>query len=165
MKHMTRRSMFSLVLMTLLALSAVAVTVSGQSSATGNPLVGAWRVTEIADANGPAITNPQPGLYIFTGKHYSLVRDTSLNPRVAIRDSSNVTAPEALATFGPFIAQSGTYDLSGTRVNVTPVVAKFPASGEKHRTSTWDFELQGDTLSMTYLIGRNATTVRLTRVE
>ena len=46
---------------TLLALFAVAVTVSGQSSAATNPLVGAWRVTEVADANAPPIANPQPG--------------------------------------------------------------------------------------------------------
>ena len=145
-------------------LAVISAVLLGQSEPS---IQGVWRVAEVTTTGPNANTNksPQPGLYIFTGKHYSLVRDTSLNPRVAIRDSSNVTAPEALATFGPFIAQSGTYDVSGTTVNVTPVVAKFPASGEKHSTSTWDFELQGDTLSMTYLIGRNATTVRLTRVE
>ena len=47
---------------TLLVLFAVAMTVYGQSPATRNPLVGAWRVTEIDDANRPPITNPQPGL-------------------------------------------------------------------------------------------------------
>ena len=45
---------------TLLGLFAVAVTVYGQSSAARNPLVGAWRVAESDDANGPPITNPQP---------------------------------------------------------------------------------------------------------
>jgi hypothetical protein len=126
-----------------------------------------WRVTEVATTgpNASANKSPQPGLYIFTAKHYSLVRDASLNPRTAIMDSANVSAPEALATFGPFIAQSGTYEVRGTTVNVTPIVAKFPARAEKYSASTWSFDLQGNTLSMTYLIGRNATTIRLMRVE
>ena len=59
---------------TLLGLFAVAVTVYGQSRATRNPLVGAWRVTEIDDVNRPSITNTQPGLYIFTEQHYSFAR-------------------------------------------------------------------------------------------
>ena len=145
-------------------LAVISALLLGQSKPS---IQGVWRVAEVTTTGPNASTNksPQPGLYIFTGKHYSLVRDASLNPRIAIKDSGNVTAPEALATFGPFIAQSGTYDVSGTTINVTPVVAKFPASREKYGTSTWSFELQGDTLSMTYLIGRDATTVRLTRVE
>ena len=53
MKHVTRWAMLNLVLLTLLALFVVAVTVSGQSSAAG-PLVGAWRVTDIADATAPS---------------------------------------------------------------------------------------------------------------
>ena len=80
MKHVTRFAMLGLVLMTLSGLFAVAVTVYGQSSATGNPLVGAWRVTEIADVNGPPITSPQPGLYIFTRQHYSFVRINGTRP-------------------------------------------------------------------------------------
>ena len=153
-----------LVVAVVALLAVISALLLGQSKPS---IQGVWRVAEVTTTGPNANTNksPQPGLYIFTGKHYSLVRDTSLNPRIAIKDSGNVTAPEALATFGPFIAQSGTYDVRGTTVNVTPVVAKFPASGEKHSTSTWDFQLHGDTLSMTYLIGGNATTVRLTRVE
>ena len=80
MKHMTRWAMLNLVLMTLLALVTVAVVVSGQSSATGSPLVGAWRVTETVDANGAAITNPQPGLYIFAKQHYSFTRIQGTKP-------------------------------------------------------------------------------------
>lgn len=145
-------------------LAVISAVLLGQSEPS---IQGVWRVTEVTTTGSNASTNrsPQPGLYIFTGKHYSLVRDASLNPRIAITDSGNVTAPEALATFGPFIAQSGTYNVSGTTVNVTPVVAKFPASREKYGTSAWSFKLQGDTLSITYLIGSNATTVQLTRVE
>ena len=153
-----------LVVAVVALLAVISALLLGQSKPS---IQGVWRVAEVTTSGPNASTNksPQPGLYIFTGKHYSLVRDASPNPRIAIKDSGNVTAPEALATFGPFIAQSGTYDVRGTTVNVTPVVAKFPASREKYGTSTWSFKLQGDTLSMTYLIGRNATTVRLTRVE
>ena len=135
----------------------------GQSTPS---IQGVWRVTEVTTTgpNASTDTSPQPGLYIFTRKHYSLVRDSSMNPRMAI-DSRNVTAPDALAAFGPFIAQSGTYDMSGTTLTVTPVVAKFPANGN-YTPSRWSFELEGDdTLSVTSLIGGNPTTVRMTRVE
>ncbi len=57
---------------TLLVLFAVAMTVYGQSPATRNPLVGAWRVTEIDDANRPPITNPQPGLSRITTRPASI---------------------------------------------------------------------------------------------
>ena len=48
-----------------------ATTVYGQMK---NPLMGAWKVTEIANPNSPPLTNPQAGLYLFTEKHYSAVR-------------------------------------------------------------------------------------------
>ena len=52
---------------TILSVLALGVFVYSQSPAAKNPLMGAWKVTEIADTNGAPITNPQPGLYIFTG--------------------------------------------------------------------------------------------------
>ena len=61
----------------LCVLALTATTVHGQ---TKNPLVGAWKVTEIANPNSPPLTNPQPGLYVFTEKHYSAVRLNGTRP-------------------------------------------------------------------------------------
>src|SRR4030095_14440472 len=48
-------------------------------AASQPPLQGVWRVTEVTTTGKDAATNksPQPGLYIFTAKHYSLVRVTA----------------------------------------------------------------------------------------
>src|SRR5436190_12603615 len=59
---------------------SVVVLVYGQSTSSRNPLVGAWKVTETADGNGAPITNPQPGLYIFAGRHYSFARINGTKP-------------------------------------------------------------------------------------
>lgn len=87
--------MHRLIGITLLGLFVVAAAVSGQSSVTRNPLVGAWRVTEIADASGPPITSPQPGLYIFTNQHYSFVRINGTKPLPTYPSNDKATDADA----------------------------------------------------------------------
>src|SRR5262245_14233687 len=69
-----------LALVTACVMAAMSAMVSGQSPAAGNPLIGAWKVTEIADANATPITAPQPGLYVFTKEHYSFARINGTKP-------------------------------------------------------------------------------------
>src|SRR5438128_11231378 len=47
------------------------------------PLTGAWQVTSVQTTgpNARTITNPQPGLYLFTGKYFSIMMVTGDNPR------------------------------------------------------------------------------------
>src|SRR6185295_179137 len=59
----------------VLALSAASV--YGQAR---SPLAGAWKVTEIANPGSAPLTSPQPGLYVFTEKHYSAVRLNGAKP-------------------------------------------------------------------------------------
>ena len=101
-------------LVSLLALCAVAVTVSGQSSATGgNALVGAWRVTEVADANAPLITNPQPGLYMFTRQHYSFARIQGTRALPEYPSNDKATDADKVAVFNALYLNSGTYTVAG----------------------------------------------------
>ena len=99
MTHVNRWAMLNVALIALLASMAVVVTVSGQAQATGNPLVGAWRVTEIADASGPAITNPQPGLYIFTRQHYSFARINGTRSLPDYLSNDKATDADEVAVF------------------------------------------------------------------
>ena len=57
----------------LVVLLVAGASVIGRSQ--GPSLEGAWRVTEVVVTGANASTNktPQPGLYIFTKKHYSVV--------------------------------------------------------------------------------------------
>ena len=90
---------------------------------------GAWRVTEVTTTGGNVSTNtkPQPGLYLFLDKHYSIVRVTSDDARPnEPEDSGKATAAELRASWGPLQAQSGTYEVAGGTLNLTPVVTKRP---------------------------------------
>jgi Lipocalin-like domain len=153
-------------------LSLAGVSVVGQSKPS---IQGVWKVTEVTTTGPNAVTNksPQPGLYIFTAKHYSIVRDTARTPRPAIKDPLKVTPDEALATFNSFQAQAGTYEVTSTTLKATPVVAKNPPpAGQRYgATITWTMQLSGDTLTLKQVMAisgkppANPAMIRLTRVE
>jgi hypothetical protein len=133
-------------------------------------LVGVWQLVSVIqrDASGGTNSFPsQPGLRIFTPTYYSFVEVTSEQPRPV--PSSQATATELLAAFGPFAAQAGTYEIRGDTITLYPLVAKNP---DRMSAGYWRKEiisLRGDTLSLT--IGPNASgpttgsTYRFVRVE
>ena len=139
-------------------------------------LQGVWRVAEIVVTGANAATNksPQPGLYIFTRQHYSVVTVNGTAPRKdfgAPKDPAKLTDAEKTARFDvwdAFTANSGTYQVSGSTVTTRPLVAKNPGvmAGP---TAMREFRIEGNTLT---LIQKSAagqpvstTTIRLTRVE
>jgi hypothetical protein len=137
-------------------------------------LQGVWRLVEVRITGPNASTNnkPQPSLYIFTGKHYSIVRVTSADPRPELKDPAKVTEAEALAVWGPLQAQAGTYEIAGGNLFLLPTVAKNPnvmRTGRK--PDVFSFTLQGDTLTVVQKSNpdgqpiANPSTFRLTRVE
>ena len=162
MTHMNRWTMLSAALMTLLALLAVVVTVSGQAPATGNPLVGAWRVTEIADAGGTPITSPQPGLYIFARQHYSFVRINGTRPLPAYPSNDKATDADKVAVFNALYLNSGTFTVTGNRLATRAMVAKsaFAIGGSGNQ---YDFNVTGNTLVLTQV--PSGAVIKLTRLE
>jgi len=98
---------------TVLGLFAFTVFVYSQSSGTKNSLTGAWKVTEIADTNGPPITNPQPGLYIFTTQHYSFARINGTKPLPSYPSNDKATDAEKVTVFNSLYLNTGTYTASG----------------------------------------------------
>ena len=162
MKHVTRWTMLNVVLMTVLASFAVVVTVSGQSPAAGNPVVGAWRVTEIADASGPAITNPQPGLYTFTRQHYSFVRINGTRPLPAYPSNDKATDADKVAVFNALYLNSGTYTVTANRLATKAMVAKsaFAIGGQGNQ---YEFTVSGNTLVLTQK--PSGAVIKLVRLE
>ena len=162
MTHMNRWTMLSAALMTLLALLAVVVTVSGQAPASGNPLVGAWRVTEIADAGGAPITSPQPGLYIFARQHYSFARINGTRPLPAYPSNDKATDADKVGVFNALYLNSGTYTVAGTRLATKAMVAKsaFAIGGAGNQ---YDFTVTGNTLVLTQV--PSGAVIRLARLE
>ena len=156
------------------AVLVVAATVSARAQ-TPPSLQGAWRVSEVVvtGANAETNTNPQPGLYVFTRQHYSIITVNGTAPRKdpgTPRDPAKLTDAEKLARYevwDKFAANSGTYQISGSTLTTHPVVAKNPAV--MGPAIAREFRIEGNTLT---LIRKSAagqpvseTTTRLTRVE
>ena len=147
---------------TLLALFAVAVTLSGQSPATGSPLVGAWRVSEVADANAPPIANPQPGLYIFTKQHYSFTRINGTRPLPEYPSNDKATDADKVAVFNALYLNTGTYTVTGNTLATKAMVAKsaFAIGGAGNQ---YEFTVQGNTLVLTQK--PSGAVIKLVRLE
>jgi Lipocalin-like domain len=154
----------------LFAMAVLTVTANAKLKSTA--LTGTWKYTEVKTTGPNARTNsnPQPGLVIFTGAHYSAVRVSSDQPRPPLQDPTKATAAELLAVYGPFTANSGTYEISGGNLTIKSVVAKNPAGMAPGAFDEYSFKLQGNTLTLTSVRDANGpsanpTTITLTRVE
>ena len=142
---MTRR--FFVVIVVLL-LSATTVFNQSKPSAT---VQGVWRVAEVVTTGPGASTNskPQPGLYIFTAKHYSIVKVDADNPRPnEPQDVAKASASELIAAWNPFTGQTGTYELDGGNLTVRPLAAKNPTVMASGSFTTYSYKLDGDTLML-----------------
>jgi len=145
----------------LLGLFAVAVALDGQSPATRNPLVGAWRVTEIDDVNRPAIVNPQPGLYIFTQQHYSFARINGTASLPNYPSNDKATDADKVAVFNMLYLNSGTYTVTANVLATKAMVAKSEfAMGASNQ---YEFVVNGNALVLTQK--PSGAVIKLIRVE
>jgi hypothetical protein len=120
--------------MKTLALAIVAVCLLGPvARAQQNPLTGTWKVITIALPNQPRITAPQPGLYIFTPKYYSVVRINSDKPP---------------ANADTLTAQSGTYTVVGNRLRIHPIASINPGDISGPETE-YEFDISSQTMVLT----------------
>jgi hypothetical protein len=158
-------------------LVAINPTVLGQK----NPSIqGVWRAVEVTvtNPNTPpngrpkgTHTNLQPSLLICTAKHYSMTVDTAVEPRptAPVKEQLKPTLEELQARWGPFVANAGTYEVSGDTLTTHPVVAKNPAlQGKLVGRAT--IKLEGNNLWVTTVEGptgkvEHPMTVKYVRVE
>ena len=71
---------------------------------------------------------------------------------------------DLLAAFNTFIANAGTYEVSDSRLTLNTVVARIPVA--MGVTSDWEYEVQGDTHTITPTNAAGVTTITtLTRLE
>jgi hypothetical protein len=140
---------------------------------------GVWRVAErtTTGPNGTTNKSPQPGLYIFTGKHYSIMSITSDKPRTPLPfapANTKLGDAEMLALYRdwqPVIANSGTYEVKGSTLHTRPLVAKNSGAMESKVGQAFNMKFDGADLWLTQTIGPNGqksanpATVRLTRIE
>jgi hypothetical protein len=142
---------------------AVVMPMSAQSNQS---IRGVWRVAEITITDSPAgrqdpfgafsagtHTRFQPGLMVFTGKHYSRTTDTAAEPRptTPYKTPGKPTLEELQAEWGPFVANAGTYEISGTTVTLRAIVAKNPRAQRDKNFTRLTFKLDGNNLWLTPL--------------
>src|SRR5207249_6717608 len=141
---------------------AFSVFVYSQSSGTKNQLAGAWKVSGIADTNGAPITNPQPGLYIFTAQHYSFARINGTKPLPSYSSNDKATDAEKVTVFNSLYLNTGTYTVTGKVLATKAMVAKsaFAIGGAGNQ---YEFTVNGNALVLTQK--PSGAVIKLVRLE
>lgn len=142
----------------VVAVGSASIVVAQQPGAS---IVGSWRVVEVTGGAEGANASPQPGLFLFTGKHYSIMRVTGVKPRPKYASNNVATDAEKVVTYDALFAQTGSYEISGSTIITRPIVAKaeFPMTGPPAKAQ---IKIEKDTLWWTFGSGQ---TVKLTRIE
>ena len=161
-----------------LAIVVVAIPLTLVAQVKPESIQGVWRVAEVEVIGGNTprtVATPQPGLYIFTKGHYSILQINSDKPRTVIPPPAAGAAPPTDAQkvalydhWAPFVANAGTYTVKGTTIMTKPLVAKSEGVMQG-QGQTREFKLEGQTL---WLIAKPAagqpgveTRTKLTRLE
>ena len=87
----------------------------------------AWEVVERSyqrDDSSWVNRSPEPGIYLFTERHYSVQEIRESGPRAHFDDAT--TDAERLRAFDVFHAHGGTYEVVGAQLLVTITIAKGP---------------------------------------
>ena len=133
---------------------AVAVIFAGLSLATSaraqGSLEGAWQVYQVTISRGAAFrtdTNPSPGLLIFSDGHYGMFVNAGDRPDVPPGSGPLATDELKLAAFASFIANAGTYEVSGSKLTLHLMLARSP-SGVGSRPE-FEYQIDGDKLITT----------------
>jgi hypothetical protein len=147
---------------------------------TKTPVEGVWKIAEVVMPStnpaekGTTNSNPQPGLIIFTRGYYSQVFVRGAQPRAAVapaKDPQNLTDAEKIARYeqwGPFTANSGTYEIKGSTLSIRAIVAKNVNVMTTGTPLVQELKLEGpNTLWLIPPAGQSATEprIKLTRLE
>lgn len=161
---MTSRSRLTVMTLVVANLSLSAQ----QRPASPTSIQGVWRVVE-QRINNQTLAGEKLGLgfHIYTDKHYAVVRESGTPPRPDLPNADTATAAQLLATWGPFVAQFGTYEISGDRLTHSIIVAKNPDNMRNRTAPGSRFTLEGDTLITEPYGPRDGRTIvlKMVRVE
>lgn len=151
----------------LIALLSVGMASSCTVEPEDGSIRGVWRVVERSfTSNGSTRheASPQPGLYIFAKRYFSVQEIRESGPRDLFTAETSDSA--RLAAFDVFHAHSGTYKATDSALTITPTIAKSPNSMDGS-SYTYSISVSGDTLRIKRVSGDGAETrvTTLVRVE
>ena len=117
---------------------------------TSSVLQGAWVVTSW-EVEGEMIPDPQPGLIVFTGTHYSMMYVRRAEPRDRYA-GEEMTDAEMVGAYRTLTANSGRYEVSGNEFTTRAYVAKDPnyMGDWPENAGTYTFRMEGETLHLTW---------------
>ncbi len=145
--------------MRTLTVVAVAPVALSPCTALAQSVEGAWRLAEYSSPDGPTYTEPA-SLMIFADGYYSRVYVRANDTRQPVTETS--TNAERVATWDPFVSNSGTYTFNGSALTRRIVVAKQPSV--IGTPTTLEARIDGNTLVLTgNSEGDTATTQRWVR--
>ena len=116
-----------------------------------NPLLGAWHLTGVewqSTQRTSALTNVQPGLFIFTENHYALMWSPINEPRTPFKVLSKPTDEETIAGFKSVVFNGGSYQYAEGELVTTAEIAKVP--GFETGQQFFKADAQGDQLTLTF---------------
>jgi hypothetical protein len=131
-------------------MAALVVLVTVQSVAAQGKIEGVWKLTEItiSSPKPQTIAVAQPNLSIITKKHFSYIGIESDKPRPDL-PQKDATDAQKVATWAPFEAFAGTYEVKGTTLTGRGIVAKNPRDMAPGNFATYEYKIEGNTLIMT----------------
>lgn len=147
----------------VLAAALMAVPSAALAQEDHSPVVGAWVIASMVDGEGVEQMR-HPGLFIYTGTHYSSMFVFGDEARQDVADVNDITDADKLAAYDSFIANSGRYEIDGDQITTYAYVAKFPnyMHAFPDNASSYTFAIEGDTMTLTFNGGGMMT---LRRVE
>jgi hypothetical protein len=119
---------------------------------------------------GRTTTNnsPQPGLVLFTGRHYSLMYVEGTQPRKLFADPQRITDAEKIDAFDTFVGHTGTYRIADSVIAMQAVIAKLPNLVQSDLGDSFmrfAHQITGDTLRLTRWNPRGTFTMTLVRAN
>ena len=135
-----------------LIVAMVAGRTAAPSAAEPNAAVqGVWRTVEVVVPGTAGHTfKPDATLAIFHGRHYSRVEVHADQPRPVLDNPADASADQLRAAWGPFVAEAGTFEVSGSDViTMRATVAKNPAAMRDGASSVYKYQREGDKLILT----------------
>lgn len=164
---MRLRNAFLLSLVALFAIRPIETRRQPPSAA----LPGAWRIvrTSLTTSDQPSLVDySQPGLLLFTARHYSLMYVEGNKARQMFRDPARPTEAEKLEAFDTFVGHSGTYSVADSLIAMQIEISKSPnlmGTELRNTFARFAYEIVGDTLRLTRRNPRGAFTMQLVRAK
>lgn len=124
------------------ALAALSIPTPG----TAQSPVGVWRLAHWENSSGEGEQVQPAYTAYFANGYFVVIWEATDEPRPNLTE--NPTDAERVAAWMPFVAQFGTYEVNGSEITSTQLVAKNPASMRPGgNTYTRSFSIRGNTLT------------------